>query len=635
MRIQWAAGVGAAALAVSGPAMAVSITTLAVSGTALAAQRGIDPAQEWRYYNHSPDGTRYSPLDQINRNNVDSLVEAWSHPAGGQTVPIVADGVMYISSPEGVTAVQPETGAPRWTYLLQGGRGSNRGLTLWPGDGGTPPRVFYTAGQRLIAINALTGEQVTAFGTGGETDIEVPYNGAPTLLGDIVMVGATLGEVPQGDPGNTRAYDARTGEKLWEFNSVPQPGEIGHDTWEDGWDPRSGVNVWAFNMTVDEDRRILYMPLSSPAANYWGGDRPGSNLFGNSLVAVNADTGEYIWHFQTVHHDLWDMDQPAPPALLDIVTDGESVAALVLVGKTGLMYILDRVTGEPIFGVEERPAPAGSVPGEWYSPTQPFPVKPPPLARMSFTPDEMVTADDTMPEHADACRDLWDRSGGFRNEGPYTPFLFKEADAPPVTTVQFPGAGGGVNWGGVSADPTTGYVFVNSSDSSLAGWIEEKVEGGNYGRGTKGSNQPYDRASINGPGPYNGFNARVEDAEGNFIGNLPCQKPPWSRLIAVNANTGDIAWETVLGINENLPEGKQNVGGSGSAGPTATGGGLVFVGATNDRRFRAFDSDNGEELWTATLAGNGGSNPITYMGADGKQYVGIVANGQFVTFTLP
>ncbi len=254
---------------------------------------------------------------------------------------------------------------------------------------------------------------------------------------------------------------------------------------------------------------------------------------------------------------------------------------------------------------------------------------------MSFTPDEMVTADDTMPEHAAACRDLWDRSGGFRNEGPYTPFLFKEADAPPVTTVQFPGAGGGVNWGGVSADPTTGYVFVNSSDSSLAGWIEEKVEGGNYGRGTEGSNQPYDRASINGPGPYNGFNARVEDAEGNFIGNMPCQKPPWSRLIAVNANTGDIAWETVLGINENLPEGKQNVGGSGSAGPTATGGGLVFVGATNDRRFRAFDSDNGEELWIATLAGNGGSNPITYMGADGKQYVGIVANGQFVTFTLP
>ena len=230
MRIQWAAGVAAATLA-------VSVTTLAVSGTALAAQRGIDPAHEWRYYNHSPDGTRYSPLDQINRNNVGSLIQAWSHPAGGQTVPIVADGVMYISSPEGVTAVQPETGEPRWTYLLQGGRGSNRGLTLWPGDGDTPPRVFYTAGQRLIAINALTGEQVTAFGNGGETDIEVPYNGAPTLLGDIVMVGATLGEVPQGDPGNTRAYDARTGEKLWDFNSVPQPGEIGHDTWEDGWDP--------------------------------------------------------------------------------------------------------------------------------------------------------------------------------------------------------------------------------------------------------------------------------------------------------------------------------------------------------------------------------------------------------------
>jgi quinoprotein glucose dehydrogenase len=254
---------------------------------------------------------------------------------------------------------------------------------------------------------------------------------------------------------------------------------------------------------------------------------------------------------------------------------------------------------------------------------------------MSFTPDEMVTAEDTTPEHAAACRDLWDRSGGFRNEGPYTPFLFKEHDEPPVTTVQFPGAGGGVNWGGVATDPTTGYVFVNSSDSSLAGWIEEKIEGGNYGRNTQGSDQPHDRASVGGPGPYAGFNARVEDSDGNFIGSLPCQKPPWSRLIAVNANTGDIAWETPLGINLNLPEGKQNVGGSGSAGPTATGGGLVFVGATNDRRFRAFDSSTGDELWTATLDGNGGSNPITYMGPDGKQYVGIVASGQFVTFTLP
>ena len=621
--MRWAVNLVAAAM-VAG----VAIPTLE-------AQRGVDPASEWRYYNHSTDGTRYSPLDQINRSNVDTLVQAWSHPAGGQTVPIVADGVMYISSPGGVSAVEPETGEPRWTYQLQSGRGSHRGLSLWPGDAETSPRIFYTAGTRLIAINALTGEQVEAFGTGGETDMAVPYNGAPTLFGNVVIVGATLGEIPKGDPGNTRAYDARTGEKLWEFNSVPQPGEFGHETWEDGWDPRSGVNVWAYNMTVDEERGILYMPLSSPAANYWGGDRPGSNLFGNSLVAVSAETGDYIWHFQTVHHDLWDMDQPAPPALLDIQHEGETVPALALVGKTGLMYILDRVTGEPIFGVEERPVRAGSVPGEWYSPTQPFPVKPPPLARMSFTPDEMVTAEDTTPEHAAACRDLWDRSGGFRNEGPYTPFLFKEHDQPPVTTVQFPGAGGGVNWGGVSADPTTGYVFVNSSDSSLAGWIEEKIEGGNYGRGTQGSDQPYDRASVGGPGPYAGFNARVEDADGNSIGNLPCQKPPWSRLIAVNANTGDIAWETVLGINENLPEGKQNVGGSGSAGPTATGGGLVFVGATNDRRFRAFDSSTGEELWAGTLEGNGGSNPITYMGTDGKQYVGIVASGQFVTFTLP
>ncbi len=224
------------------------------------------------------------------------------------------------------------------------------------------------------------------------------------------------------------------------------------------------------------------------------------------------------------------------------------------------MFILDRTNGKPVFGVEERPVPKGDVPGEWYSPTQPFPLKPPPLARVSFKPEDMVTAEDTTPEHAKACREVYEKNGGFYNAGPFTAWLFHQDGTPPKSTIQFPGGTGGVNWGGTAADPKTGYVFLNTHDGSLTGWIEKKKPGGNYGRGTEGSHQPYDRASVDGPGPYHGFSATVKDANGRVIGTWPCQKPPWARLVAVNANTGDIAWQSPLGLVEGLPEGKQNCG---------------------------------------------------------------------------
>src|SRR5207249_4875813 len=252
-------------------------------------------------------------------------------------------------------------------------------------------------------------------------------------------------------------------------------------------------------------------------------------------------------------------------------------------------------------GVDERPVAKGDVPGEWYAPTQPFPVKPPALSRVDFKKEDMVTAADTTPEHVAACQELWDKSGGFWNAGPFTPFLFHEDGAAPRSTIQFPGGTGGVNWGGIAADPSSGYLFVNAHDTSLVGWMEKKKPGLNYGRGTEGSTQLYDRGSVNGPGPYFTFSAPLKDASGRTLANLPCQRPPWSRLVAINANTGDIAWQTTLGITEALPEGRQNTGGSGSAGPIVTAGGLVFVGATNDRRFRAFDSKTGNELWVTKL----------------------------------
>ncbi len=668
----------------------LSITVCAgfLLSTALLAQtiRTTPADGDWPMYSRDLAGTRFSPLAQINTSNVSQLTRTWSYrvaapapargaapPAAGggggqgagvanaegaaqgrgrgaavdafgnppgnpEATPIVVNGVMYL--PAGgtkVVALDAETGKELWVHELPKDTfTTTRAIAYWPGDRTNPARLFFTAGPKLIGLNASTGDLSSGFGRDGSVEITVPWNGTPTIYKNVVILSATVGELPVGPPGDSRAYDARTGAKLWEFHTVPRPGEKGHETWlDEGWKGRSGVNGWGWYHTLDEQRGILYMPIGGPAANYWGGDRPGANLFANSVVAVDAETGKYKWHFQTVHHDLWDSDQPSPPVLVDIKQNGRTIPALALIGKTGWMFILDRTDGKPIFGVEERPVPKGDVPGEWYSPTQPFPLKPPALSRVSFSKEDMVTAADTTAEHAAACQELWDKSGGFHNAGPFTPFLFHEDGAPPRSTIQFPGGTGGVNWGGLTADPRTGYVFANAHDTSLVGWIEKKKPGLNYGRGTEGSTQPYDRASVNGPGPYFTFSAPLKDENGRTIANLPCQRPPWARLVAVNSNTGDIAWQVPLGITEALPEGKQQTGGSGSAGPTATAGGIVFVGATNDRRFRAFDSSNGKELWVTRLDATVNANPMTYQGKNGKQYVAVVATDQVVAFALP
>jgi quinoprotein glucose dehydrogenase len=623
---------------------------------------------DWPMYGRDLAGTKFSPLKQVTAENVSRLQPAWNvtlverpAPAPGQgrgrgaggpeipsnpeVTPIVVNGVMYLlAAGNQIMALDAATGKEIWRFSIPDGDSTGRGLAYWPGDRNNPERVMFTAsapkgkpgGARLVALDAATGKPSEGFGTNGVADIGVPWNGVPLVFKNVIALGATVGEVPDGPPGDTRAFDARTGKKLWDYHTVPRPGEAGHETWpNDGWKSRSGVNVWGWYMTVDEQRGILYMPIAGPAANYWGGDRPGSNLYANSMVAVDAETGKYKWHFQTVHHDLWDSDMPSPPTLVDIRQNGRTIPALASVGKTGYMFILDRVTGKPIFGVEERPVPKGNVPGEWYSPTQPFPVKPPPLTRVDFKKEDMVTAEDTSADHVKACQELWDKSGGFYNAGPFTPFGFHEEGAPPQSTIQFPGGTGGVNWGGPAADPSSGYVFVNAHDTSLVGWIEKVRPGQNYGRGTEGSKQPYDRGSVNGAGPYFTFSAPMKDDTGRVLANLPCQRPPWARLVAVNANTGDIAWQVPLGITDALPDGKRNTGGSGSAGPIVTAGGVVIIGATNDRRLRAFDSKTGKELWVAPLPGVGNANPITYTGKNGKQYVAIIATDSLQVFALP
>lgn len=622
------------------------------AGTASRETAGAGAAGDWPMYSRDYAGTRFSPLEEIDAANVANLAQAWATPvargageegegpAGNpQATPIVVDGVLYLPvRGNQVLALDGATGREIWRHTLPAPLGTTaRGVAYWPGEGALGPRILLTAGPTLVALDARTGKPADGFGRNGVVQIAVPWNGVPLVYGNLAILGATTDEVALGAPGDTRAFDVRTGKHAWTFHTVPLPGEVGHDTWPDqGWRNRSGVNVWAWYMTLDAARGILYMPLGSAAGNYWGGDRPGSNLFANSIVAVSALTGEYRWHFQTVHHDLWDFDLPNPPVLVDVVQNGRRRPALASIGKTAWVFVLDRTSGEPVFGVEERPVPAGSVPDEWYSPTQPFPVKPAaPVARVGFVKErDMVRPEDTSPQHAAACEALWERSGGFANAGPYTPFGFHAANDAPQTTLQLPGAGGGVNWGGIAADPERGILYVHAHDTSLVGWIERKQPGKNYGRGTQGSTIPYDRGSVDGAGPYFTFSAQLVADDGKVVGSLPCYRPPWSRLMAIDANSGDTLWRSTLGITRELPPDRQLTGGSGSAGPTATAGGLVFVGATNDRRFRAFDARAGEELWFVQLDNQVNANPMTYLGSDGRQYVAVVAGDELLAFAL-
>ena len=613
-----------------------------------------DAAADWPTYNRDLASTRYSPLAQITPGNVQKLVQAWSYrlrpdansPAAGtmnEVTPLVVNGRMYLPAGNRVVALDSETGKEVWRFELKAGLASQRGVAYWPGDRNNPPRILFTTGHSMVAVNANTGKPDPGFGAEGEMKMDVPFAGVPAIYKNIIVVGMNIfgpgepnphpqDEVPAGLPGDSRAYDARTGKKLWDYHATPRPGEAGYKTWPEGaWKGRAGNNMWSYSTTVDEERGIAYMPMGGPAANYYGGDRKGDNVPANSVVAVDAATGKYKWHFQTVHHELWDYDLPPDPILIDIMKDGKTIPALVQTGKSGYMFILDRVTGKPVFGVEERPVPQGNVPGEWYSPTQPFPLKPPPLARVSIKREDIVTAEDTTADHAKACQDLWDKNG-FEDSGPFTPWVYQADGAPRHVTITLPGPTGGTNWGGAAADIKLGYVFVNSQDSPGTGWIRKDPDSGKEGH------LAYDKA----PGFF-GFSAPAKDANGNAIGTLPCVKPPWERLFAVNVNTGDIAWQAPLGITEGLPAGKQNTGRAGAfAGPIATAGGLVFIGATSDSRFRAFDSRTGKELWATKLAYTASAVPITYQGKNGKQYVAVVAAGAgrgndqaLVVFALP
>jgi quinoprotein glucose dehydrogenase len=429
----------------------------------------------------------------------------------------------------------------------------------------------------------------------GHPDAAYGMTSPPLVFKNLVITGAAVQESPtKGAAGDVRAWDAKTGKLVWTFHSVARPGEPGHETWEgDSWKDRSGVNVWGL-MTADLERGIVYMPFGAPSWDRYGGDRKGANLYSSSIVAADANTGKYLWHFQVVHHDIWDFDTEGAPALIDVKQNGKTIPAVAAVSKSGMLFLLDRVTGKPIYGVEERAVPASKAPGEWSWPTQPAPLKPAPFARQSMSLTDVATV---TPELEDYCRKLI-VDNNLELGGPYLPTGFERP------TVQFPGYQGGANWGGGSFDPQNGLFFVNAN---------------NFGQIAQNTITPEGVATT----ASNPVLGRFQQPSTRMM----CQQPPWGTLTAINVNTGDIVWQTPLGVSDNLPEALQKTGRPNVGGSIVTASGLVFVGATDDGRFRAFDSKTGREVWTYKLGASGHATPITYLGKDGAQYVAIVATG--------
>ena len=613
--------------------LAAGVALLALAATSTAVRTGAQAgATDWPSTNYAQTANRYSPLKQITAANVSSLERVWSihlKPDGfvgrmreDQAIPIVIGNTMYLASPYGfVLALDATTGAERWRFQLPDhDTPSKRGVAYWPGSGGAvrlpPSIIFGTATGGLYSLNASNGAPNEWFGENGVTKLKTPevmqtgdaaYSllSSPTIYKDLIITGAGTGEGPGGSTagtgpaGDTRGWDARTGKLAWTFHTVPRPGELGSDTWGgDSARNRSGVNVWGYT-SLDAERGILYMPLGAPNNDRVGVDRPGNNLFSSSIVAVDANTGKYLWHFQLVHHDIWDYDTQSAPLLVDLRRDGQLVPAVIIVNKTGLMFTLNRVTGKPIFEIEERPVPKSDLPGEQASPTQPFPVKPPPLAQNTVSRNNLYKGE---PQHQSYCEHLVD-DNNMKLGGPFMPIAFNQYSISP------PGPAGGINFWGPSYDPELHLFVSNTSNIFQPMRLIQRPDG-----------------SYVNSGPLAGTR-RFGDPERRLL----CGPTPWGELIAVNMDTGDIAYRKTLGVSDALPAGMQDTGRPSSGGVTLTASGLTFVGGTDDFRFRAFATATGEKLWEIKLSSSVETTPITYQGADGRQFVTVVSTGGGLT----
>ena len=647
----------------------------------------------WPAYGGGPEQIRYSTLRQVTPENVHQLQVAWTYDAketgGLQTNPIIVDGVLYTTTPKHrVIALDAATGVEKWSFATKPGRGPNRGVMYW--SSGDDRRIFAAQEHFVYALDARTGAVITTFGRDGRIDLRADLGRDPekqsialttpgVVFRDLLILGGRVSEGLPAAPGDIRAYDARTGALRWSFHTIPHPGEFGHETWpKDAWTYSGGANSWA-GMALDEKRGVVYAPTGSAAADFYGANRTGDNLFANSLIALDAATGKRIWHFQAVRHDIWDRDFPSPPTLVTVTHNGRRIDAVAQTSKQGFVYLFDRTDGRPLFPLETRTYPRSDLDGEIAAETQMLPTKPAPYSRQVLTEDMLTKR--TPKAHQEAL----EKFRAARSGGQFVPFTLGQ------DTVIFPGFDGGAEWGGSAFDPTTGLLYVNANEMAWMANLGYNVTGSGpratYLRdcaichrddfkgappqipslvGVGGRRTAVELTTIikQGAGRMpgrpdlkpevvktlveylrTGKSTVPDDApekpdptflKYRFTGytkfldseRYPAIAPPWGTLNAINLNTGDYAWKIPFGEYPELAaKGVKDMGSENYGGPVVTAGGLLFIGASNfDSKFRAFDKSTGKLLWETTLPFSGNGTPAVYE-VNGRQFIVVPAGG--------
>ena len=693
---------------------AVSLLALPASSPG---QTNSDTWRSWKVFGGGPDNIHYSKLDQINRDNVHSLQVAWTFDTGDQHPksemecnPIVVDGSLYATTPTGdVVALNAATGTLLWRFsanedLGNVGKVRTRGVTYW--SDGNDKRIFVGVRQYLVALEAQSGKLIASFGNAGRIDLReglgrnplnwVSLTSPAVVYKGLVIVGGLMSETLPASPGDIRAYDARTGKPRWSFHTIPHPGELGYETWpKTAWTYSGAANNWA-GMSLDIKRGIVFVPTGSAASDFYGANRVGDDLFANSLIALNAETGQRIWHYQFVHHDIWDRDPPSAPALVTVKRDGRDVDAVAQTTKQGFVFLFDRETGKPLFPIESRNYPPSDLEGEITASEQSLPTLPAPYARQKLTADMLTTR--TPEAHQDAL----ERFSKLRSDGQFIPGSTQG-------TIIFPGYDGGAEWGGGAFDPTTGLFYVNANEMAwVLRLVPQKPRTAEANgkeifmrncstchradmTGTPpefpslvGVSNRYDEPTVKqliarGAGRMPGFSSLGEDQleavfeyvyhgkemmvkdkgpsplDAKYISDgynkfldkdgYPAIAPPWGTLTAIDLNSGETNWQIPLGEYPELAaRGLTNTGSENYGGPVVTAGGLLFIGATNyDKAFRALDKTTGKVLWQTTLPAAGNATPSTYE-VNGRQYIVIAAGGgkspapsggSLVAFALP